>query len=56
MIKNLYDKKIKKEDLDNFNNKCDECKKNDKSVPQNLILIGFKMCESCRISKTIFPV
>tara|TARA_A100000164_G_scaffold273464_1_gene245443 strand:+ start:719 stop:880 length:162 start_codon:yes stop_codon:yes gene_type:complete len=35
---------------------CDECKKNDESVSQNLILTGFKICKSCRISKTIFPI
>ncbi len=35
---------------------CEQCKKNDESVIQNLILTGFKICESCRISKTIFPV
>ncbi|MDB9704626.1 hypothetical protein OAA65_00040 [bacterium] len=38
------------------NNFCEECKKEDKSVFQNLILIGFKICNSCRTSKTIFPV
>ena len=37
-------------------NICEECKKEDESVSQNLILIGFKICNSCRISKTIFPV
>ena len=41
------------EEIDNF---CEECKKEDKSVFQNLILIGFKICNSCRTSKTIFPV
>ena len=40
-------------DLDEI---CDECKKIDESVSQNLILTGFKQCESCRVSKTIFPV
>ena len=35
---------------------CDECKKIDESVLQNLILTGFKICKSCRISKTIFPI
>tara|TARA_Y100000591_G_C21694580_1_gene624943 strand:- start:348 stop:518 length:171 start_codon:yes stop_codon:yes gene_type:complete len=40
-------------DLDNI---CDDCKKNDESVSQNLILTGFKVCESCRISKTLFPI
>ena len=35
---------------------CEECKKEDESVSQNLILTGYKLCNSCRISKTIFPV
>tara|TARA_Y100001970_G_scaffold261526_1_gene344758 strand:+ start:284 stop:436 length:153 start_codon:yes stop_codon:yes gene_type:complete len=37
-------------------NICEECKKEDESVSQNFILIGFKICNSCKISKTIFPV
>ena len=41
---------------DELNNICDECKKNDESVTQNLILTGFKICKSCRVSKTIFPI
>ena len=44
------------EDLKQFNNICEECKKEDESVSQNLILTGFKLCKSCRISKTIFPI
>ena len=40
-------------ELDNF---CEECKKEDKSVSQNLILTGFKICNSCKLSKTIFPI
>ena len=40
-------------DLDNI---CDECKKEDESVSQNLILTSFKLCKSCRVSKTIFPI
>ena len=35
---------------------CEECKKEDESVSQNLILTGYKLCNSCRISKTIFPL
>ena len=35
---------------------CEECQKNDESVTQNLILTGFKICKSCRVSKTIFPI
>ena len=37
-------------------NICEECKKENESVSQNLIMYGYKICESCRISKTIFPV
>ena len=35
---------------------CEECKKEDESVSQNLILTGFKLCKSCRTSKTIYPI
>ena len=38
-----------------INNICEECKKEDESVTQNLILTGFKICRSCKTSKTIFP-
>ena len=41
------------EELDNI---CEECKKEDESVPQNLIMLGYKICNSCKLSKTIFPV
>jgi hypothetical protein len=41
------------EEIDNF---CEECKKEEKSVFQNLVLTGFKICNSCKISKTIFPI
>ena len=43
-------------DNEEMNNICEECKEEDESVSQNLILIGFKLCKSCRISKTIFPL
>ncbi len=43
-------------DVQELNNICDECKKKDESVTQNLILTGFKICKSCRVSKTIFPI
>ena len=54
MIK--YKSDIEKKDLKELNNYCEECKKEDESVSQNLILIGFKLCNSCKTSKTIFPV
>ena len=42
-----------RKEIDNI---CEECKEKDESVLQNLILTGFKICKSCRISKTIFPI
>ena len=42
-----------KETMDNI---CEECKKEHESVSQNLILTSYKICNSCRISKTIFPI
>ncbi len=35
---------------------CEECKKKDISVTQNFIKHGYKVCNSCYILKTIFPV
>ena len=49
-------KDLKEKDLQELDNMCEECKKEDESVSKNLILTGFKICESCRISKTVFPV
>ncbi len=48
--------KINEEIMRDLNNICDECKKEDESVSQNLILTSFKLCKSCRVSKTIFPI
>ena len=55
MTEETEDKNFKT-DTEELNNICDECKEEDESVTQNLILIGFKLCKSCRISKTIFPL
>ncbi len=51
-LKDITDDIIIK-DLDDI---CDECKKKEESVTHNLILTGFKICQSCRLSKTIFPI
>tara|TARA_B100001109_G_C18487656_1_gene300911 strand:+ start:187 stop:318 length:132 start_codon:yes stop_codon:yes gene_type:complete len=37
-------------------NICEECKKEEESVKSNLIMSGLKICDSCKLSKTIFPV
>ena len=52
----IDDKQIKDSDLKDLDDICDECKEKNESVSQNLILTGFKICKSCRVSKTIFPI
>ena len=52
----IEDKDIKEIELKELDDICDECKDKNESVTQNLILIGFKICKSCRVSKTIFPI
>ena len=52
----IEDNDILEEDLKDLDNICDECKNEDESVSQNLNLTGFKICKSCRVSKTIFPI
>ena len=41
---------------ENLDNICEECKEEDISVSQNLIINGFKICNICKTSKTIFPI
>ena len=55
MTKDL-ENKGKEENNNDVNNICDECRRKDESVFQNLIMTGFKLCKSCRVSKTIFPL
>jgi hypothetical protein len=53
---NKEDKDNIEEKFEEIDNYCEECRKEDLSVSQNLILTGFKICNSCKISKTIFPI
>ena len=53
MIKDINKDKIIEKELDDI---CDECKKEHNSVTENLILTGYKLCKSCRLSKTLFPI
>ena len=55
MINKIDDKNFNA-DIEELNNICDECKEKDESVTQNLLMTGFKLCKSCRLSKTIFPL
>ena len=56
MTKENDENSIRDKNINDLDNICDESKKKDESVSQNLILTGFKICKSCRISKTIFPI
>ena len=56
MTEDYNEKNRDYKNTDELNDICDECKKTDESVTQNLILTGFKICKSCRVSKTIFPI
>ena len=56
MIKVDHKFEFDEKDIKELNDICDECKKKDESVSQNLILTGLKICKSCRTSKTVFPV
>ena len=47
-----YDEEIIRE----LNNICDECKKEDESVKQNLIMHSYKICNSCNLTRKIFPI
>ena len=53
---NEEDKNKTEENFEEINNFCEECNKDDESVSQNLILSRFKICNSCKLSKTIFPI
>ena len=56
MTKDFDDQTNDNEEVLELNDFCEECKKEDPSVSQNLILTGFKTCNSCKLSKTIFPI
>ena len=43
-------------DNKNPDNTCEECKEEDESVKQNLIMHSYKICNSCYLAKTIFPI
>ena len=45
-----------KNDKDHLDDYCEECGCEDESVSHNLLMFGYKICVSCRIAKTIFPL
>ncbi len=52
----VSDKSNNSEIIKELDNVCEECKKEDESVTQNLIKHGYKICDICYRSKTIFPI
>ena len=50
------EEELNNETIKELDNICEDCKKEDESVSQNLILTSYKLCSSCRVSKTIFPL
>ena len=56
MIEDYNTKHQDDKNNDELNDICDECKNEDETVTQNLILTGYKLCNSCRTSKTLFPL
>ena len=44
---------VKNETVDNI---CEECRKEDESVKQNLIMYSYKICNGCNLAKKIFPL
>ena len=56
MIDNNFSDNFDQKNLEDLNNFCEECRREDESVSQNLLMFGYKICASCKISKTIFPI
>ena len=56
MIDENFSKDLIGKNLEDLDNICEECKYDHESVSQNFILTGFKICKSCRVLKTIFPI
>jgi len=55
-IDNFYHRAwVVKEGLE-IDNICEECKTENESVKQNLIMHSFKICNSCNLAKKVFPL
>ena len=51
-----YDHIVIDKDIEKIDNICEECKNEDETVKQNLIIHSYKICNSCNLSKRIFPL
>ncbi len=55
-VDNFYHRAWVVKNKSKIDNMCEERIRKDESVTQNLIMHGFKVRNSCKISKTIFPI
>ena len=55
-VDNFYHRAVLQDNKEKADNYCEQCKKEDESVKQNLIMHGYKICKSCNLAKTIFPI
>jgi len=52
-----YQKLLSKNNQDSIIvEKCEKCGATHDSVHANFLLYGFKICQSCKLSETLFPV
>ena len=52
-----YQKLLSKNNQDSIIvEKCEKCGAKHDSVHANFLLYGFKICQSCKLSETLFPV
>ena len=56
MTKEHNQKKNYTDNEEKIDNICEECKNEDETVKQNLIMHSYKICNSCNLSKRIFPL
>ena len=58
-LKYLDKQSVKSNEVLNYveiDNICEECDKENENVKSNLVMHGYKICDSCKISKTLFPI
>ena len=42
--------------MGNIVKNCEKCGVKDETVYDNLLLYGFMICDSCKLSETLFPI
>ena len=52
----MMDENKKNMSSDEMDDVCEECKTAFESVRAKLVMHGYKICDSCKLSKTVFPI